>query len=281
MTVVGKILVFVNLVFSLLAAGLIVMVYTTRTNWNAAFTTLTATNRVVRAQADADVQAAKERETASRTVADDLTRQRQALDDKLKAATADAERARGQYAALEQTQTAGQKNLVDLTEELNRRKAEVETAQKQKGELEKKISEVDQQITVERANAVQFRIQWEQAKERNDNLLRQNEALMREVGQLRQQSGAPRGTPPAGQMVARPPEELQGTIEQVNGDLATIKPGSDAGVAVGQKLTVERYYPRPLFLGWIEITRVEAHQAVGKLSGQNWRQITVGDKIRP
>ena len=47
MTVLGKILVFVNLVFSLVTAGLIVMVFTTRTNWNDAFKKLTATNTVV------------------------------------------------------------------------------------------------------------------------------------------------------------------------------------------------------------------------------------------
>ena len=37
MTIVGKILVFVNLVFSLVVGGLVMMVYMTRTNWEDAF----------------------------------------------------------------------------------------------------------------------------------------------------------------------------------------------------------------------------------------------------
>src|SRR3954452_22279241 len=47
MTVIGKILVFVYLVFSLLTAGLIVMVYTTRTNWFKAYTDQKAAVSVV------------------------------------------------------------------------------------------------------------------------------------------------------------------------------------------------------------------------------------------
>src|SRR5205085_2667341 len=54
MTVVGKILVFVNLIFSLLTAGLIIMVYTTRTNWHDANTKLQSAMQVTQAQATAE-----------------------------------------------------------------------------------------------------------------------------------------------------------------------------------------------------------------------------------
>ena len=60
-----------------------------------------------------------------------------------------------------------------------------------------------------------------------------------------------------------------------------MEPGSDSGVAIGQKLTVYRLFPQGLFLGYIEITAVQPHQAVGKLSGTMRQQIKVGDRIKP
>src|SRR5258708_1690603 len=61
MGVMGKILVFVNLVFSLLTAGLIIVVFSTRTNWREANNKLSANLEVVRASAMADVAAAEDR----------------------------------------------------------------------------------------------------------------------------------------------------------------------------------------------------------------------------
>src|SRR2546423_10645625 len=130
MTVVGKILVFVNLVFSLLTAGLIIMVYTTRTNWRDANTKLRDGMQVVQAQA------AAERETKDRDLAErdkqiqTLSVQKQAED---KARQDDADKMKGLQARisdLEQTLARGGQNLTDLTNELNRRKQEVENLNK-------------------------------------------------------------------------------------------------------------------------------------------------------
>ena len=60
MTVLGKILVFINLVFSLLTGGLIVMVFLTRAQWNDAFKKQQDAYKIAVAQAQADVKAVQD-----------------------------------------------------------------------------------------------------------------------------------------------------------------------------------------------------------------------------
>ena len=81
MGVLGKILVFVNLVFSLLTAGLIIVVFTTRTNWREAYNKIDTNIRIVQAAAKADVDAADLRVA-------EKDKQYQALDRDKKAAEA-------------------------------------------------------------------------------------------------------------------------------------------------------------------------------------------------
>src|SRR5262245_35402000 len=56
MTVVGKLLVFLNLVFSLIVGGLIMVLFITRPNWEKAFNDLKAQNQAITADRDQTVQ---------------------------------------------------------------------------------------------------------------------------------------------------------------------------------------------------------------------------------
>ena len=83
MTVLGKILVFINLVFSLLTGGLIVMVFLTRAQWNDAFAKQAAAYKVATAQYAADLDTvgknvlAKQAEVdAAKRDREDVTRQK-------------------------------------------------------------------------------------------------------------------------------------------------------------------------------------------------------------
>jgi len=283
MTVLGKILVFVNLVFSLVTAGLIVMVYTTRTNWNDAFTKLNTQFTALAASARADVKAAEDKVTEKDRLYQAQVQDSKAWEGKLNAATAEIDRQKALYAQLQQTQSGGQANVQSLTDELQRRKTEVENEQKLRAALEKKISDIDLKMEDLRREKTGFETQLKDAVVRNNNFQSEVEGLKREIQQLQMQL---RGTPtgPAGATpVTPPPEHLEGTIQQVDlqNGLAVITPGSDAGIVKGAKLAVYRLEPRPEYLGDIEILRVEPHQAVGKLLGPRRNQIKVGDKIKP
>src|SRR5262249_36017384 len=126
MNVLGKILVFVNLVFSLLTAGLIVMVYTTRTNWNDAYKKQVASNAALTARAQADVAAAQDDAKAKEAQVQALTRDRDRVAADRDAGKAQLTQAQAQIEQIKLTQSGSQTNNQALTAENERRKAEVE-----------------------------------------------------------------------------------------------------------------------------------------------------------
>ena len=118
MTVLGKILVFVNLVFSLMTAGLIVMVYTSRVNWSAAYSTQSKAMAVARADAEtatADkndaIKKADAQYQALKAEKDKAASEVRGLNDQLAKAKAD-------YDSLANTQTAGQQVSKDQAAEI-------------------------------------------------------------------------------------------------------------------------------------------------------------------
>jgi peptidoglycan hydrolase CwlO-like protein len=283
MTVLGKILVFVNLVFSLLTAGLIVMVYTTRTNWNYAYRDLSSKYTALGASSRAELDAATDLSANKEKQLQALLREKQALENAVKSEKDEAARALAELKTLTETVGKTGQNVQALVQELERRRDEVTNLQRLLGEKEKKISEIDAQMARLRDEAVQFRIQWEQARDRNEALRRENEGLVREAGELRRQLGGtatPAQSSPAGAgPTATAPADLRGTVQRVEGDLATITPGSDAGVAVGAELSVFRTQPRPEYLGTIKILAASPHEAVGRLQGPKRTQIRKGDEV--
>ena len=282
MTVLGKILVFVNLVFSLLTAGLIVMVYTTRINWYKAYNDQKAAVAVV--QKDLQTIEATKEEELKRREADfqKLLADRNKLESDAKSLADQLAKTKADYERVASTQTQGQKSLADLTAELERRKLEVDTLKKQINDQDKKIADIDRQMAQLRDESVQYRIQWEQAKERNQALQAQVQSQTQEIARLQGQIGGGSATPgiaptpgaPAGRI-----EDLRGTVQRVERDLATITPGSDAGVVVGGKLQVYRLQPRPEYLGELTILAVSPTEAVGRLSGPKASQVKKGDEV--
>jgi hypothetical protein len=280
MTVFGKILVFVNLVFSLLTAGLIVMVFANRVNWKAAYEAQKAaagvatTNVTVAEQNSADAIRKMDAQYQA------LKAEKDRAANEARTAKEDLDKATKRYEAMNQTHTGSQQVTKDQAEELARRKTEVEQQKKLVEDRDKKIAEIDRQMARLRDDATQYKIQWEQSKERIGILQGQVEQLARDNERLRQQLGGGGATTPAGGTApAARVEDLRGTIQRVDGDLATITPGSDAGVAVGAELYVFRLQPKPEFLGKLTILNVTPTQAVGRLTGPKSRQVKASDEV--
>jgi predicted RNase H-like nuclease (RuvC/YqgF family) len=280
MTIVGKILVFLNLVFSLVTAGLIVMVYTTRVNWNAAYNAQKAAATAAQTNL-ATVEANTADEIKKRDAAyQQLKAEKDRASGEARSLTDQLAKAKADYDALQNNIAKGTQNIGDLTSELNRRKTEVENLKKLVDDRDRRIADIDRQMANLRNESVQYRVQWEQSKERVAILQQQVEQLARDNERLRQQTGggaAP--SPSAGTGAPARIEDLRGTIKEVSGDLATITPGSDAGVAVGAELYVFRLEPKPEYLGKLTVSNVTPTQAVGRLSGPKIRQIKAGDEV--
>jgi len=231
MTTLGKILVFVNLVFSLLTAGLIVLVYTTRTNWASAFSKQTATVAVLRAEKDAEFKACDEALRAKEADLQRVARERQEQITLFTKAHSDLAAAKQEIANMNTVIGSGDSVKQAQADELKRRSDEVQRLTALVTEREQKIHEIDQQMSKLRSERVAFQIQYESAKARNEELLKQIQAKDQELAQLR---GPGRGATTA--QVTPLPENFRGSIKAIQGDLATITPGSD----VGAKITAPR-----------------------------------------
>ena len=105
----------------------------------------------------------------------------------------------------------------------------------------------------------------------NETLTRENATLKAQLGSTSSQSG--------GGPKTVPPEDVRGTVKQLNGDMATISVGSDAGVNVGNVLQVYRLRPQPEWLCTITILAVTPNEAVGRLAGPKRIQVKPQDEV--
>ncbi|MFN4261217.1 MAG: hypothetical protein ACK4RK_18165 [Gemmataceae bacterium] len=288
MTTLGKIFVFVNLVFSLLVAGLIITVYVTRTNWKEGYELEHKQKLVAEQQkknADADKELAiKQRDEDKLRFEENI----KDLTDKL----AQTEKERDDFRAKwREQETLAQKSDTSSTvstAELQRRTDEVAFLQKQLDERDKDIVEARIEVQNFRNRAVKAEIEAKSLLDRNRILLDQVEDLAKLLEQAKLKgavvSGTGNGTGNgiAGLAKNPPPENVRGLISQSDPDsgLVTITLGSDAGINEGNTLEVYRLKPKPIYLGTIRIIDVRHHQAVGRaLSPSRNNPIQVGDEV--
>ncbi|MFO0810985.1 MAG: hypothetical protein U0746_20340 [Gemmataceae bacterium] len=279
MTVLGKILVFVNLVASLATAGLIAMAFTTRTNWATAYTTANSRVLAISNNAKAEVDEANNLVKAMQIQLDKHKNEKVEV---VKSVDNEKENLKAKQAELDSVKEALAKaaqNFKDATEELTRRKAEVEAFVARLNERDKKISEIDRRMADLRGEKTHFETSFQVAKDRNEQMRQQIESLKIENSQLRSQIGAGSTQPgsPTGTKVV-PPDDVRGTVKRIDGELATISVGSDAGVNVGNSLKIYRLNP-PDYLGEVTILAATPQQAVGRISGPKKSQIRVGDEV--
>jgi hypothetical protein len=103
-----------------------------------------------------------------------------------------------------------------------------------------------------------------------------------------QESKAPRGailmtdflkSKPETDSTNPPAGNVEGKINRVDGNLATISIGSDAGLAKGHTLEVYRLGAKPTYLGRLRIIDVQPKQAVGQVLGKMKESLKVGDQV--
>jgi hypothetical protein len=279
MTVVGKILVFVNLLFTLIVGSLVTMVYVTRTHWvesfNAANSQLqiaaaseqTYKKEVEKAQAERDAKIAEKDAELKKAVADIQTLR-------------DANRALADDSAAQKLKLSGHATTAEVAQkEVERRQEAADTLRsnlKEERAANAKLVLEKQQL-LERAVAAD--LQLRSAQERNKGLEQQLQEMTKELVRAR-----------AGGAVARtsgknpPPEDVQGLVKTADpaSGLVTITIGSDAGLSKGQTLEVFRLSNVPSqskYLGTIRILEVTPTQAVGQPTGRMASPPQPGDRV--
>jgi len=274
MTVLGKVLVIVNLVFSLVTAALIIAAYSARTNWHAAYEKMNREFTVAQANARTYDERLQDAQRA-------LGQAEKARQEALAQAAESTRKIQADLALVQQQLAQQQRNAAEA--DRNQRIAQAEASnlhdevKKVQGLLKERESALVKALAeakVQRDDKVQNEINWKTEQERNVALVDQVTKLSQEIERLKLGS-----TP--GQALNPPQDNVEGTVRTVGADgYITLSIGSDAGLKAGNTLEVFRLQPEPKYLGMIRVINVAPHEAVARpMSGLRANAIQSGDKV--
>jgi hypothetical protein len=264
MTLLGRILVIVNLVFSVVTGVLVVTVFVTRTNWKIAYDGLRKRYEVAEANARIYADEAKEIKNAAESELKKAKAEQTPVERDRDSARKELEDRVAELRAAEQRLSQANANIKAATEEINRRKQEIDNLKTVMAEKDDRIVQLESQSKQYRDQAITAEIAAKTEHERNLNLLQQNVELSQQ-GDRRNASGLAGGTGTAS--AKRPPQEdVQGVVLETDphAGLVTISIGSDAGIAKGNTLEVYRYKPRPEYVGTVTVIDASFHEAVAR-----------------
>jgi hypothetical protein len=277
MTTFGKILVFMNLLFSVVTGALIVFVFTTRASWKSAYDDVarqaTAAETAYKNERSAHDNDMKQRDAAEaglkeqvRQLTNDLGIERQAV-----------ARALADLEAEKKKSTVDVVNSGVLQAEINQLKSERATLVTEKDSSRKKIVDLQKEVDDQRRLAVLFEVQAKTLVQKNGNLLRQVEDL---VVKLREAESGGLGESIVNPSPKAAPPGVRGSVTHVGNsgsNLAQVSVGTDSGLTAGNVLVV---YRENLYVGDLQIRNVEAKSAVGLFTpAKRDMKITVGDKV--
>lgn len=312
MTVVGKILVFLNLIFSLAVGAFAVMSYTASSNHAQGFDDLKKRYEVVVATSesykkdndqlreqqktfrevftkrgikDADIKSEEYGGTMARRVADVID----AKNSTIKALEGQLKIAKDAATKNDQAVAAADGKADASTTAMARRRKEVEDMRLAMGTLSKKNSDLTSKLATEMDQRVQAMLKATTLEDQVKQLEETQRELLRELQRSRSSfakgpsNGGPqtpvaRGPRPGGRDNP-PPENVEGTVTRVSGDLVTISMGRDSGLEKGNTLQVFRLGTRPRYIGKIVLVEVEAKQAVGQVQGRASSPVQKNDRV--
>lgn len=274
MTALGKVLVFFNLLFSLVVGGLIVVVFVTRTNWKAGYDDAV---RQAKAHKEARDVLEKQRTDEAQKFAGLLSEIRAERD----ALVRDLNEKKTEIANLgEQLNRANTRGTTELTNS-NTASLEIEKLKKERDQMIAQITERNAMILkIEiamrdfRNRAVSAELARDAAQEALDKLRVSHEVALNQLNELKA-----RGiVPPSSAASRSAPVEVRGRVMGTSDDFATISLGSDHGLQVGNLLQVYRMTPTPTWVGTLQVIKTEPHYALGKFT-PNGRNVIRKDDI--
>jgi hypothetical protein len=308
MTAVGKILVFFNLIFSLIVGAFVVTVYISQTHWVAEYNDLKKRYEVADASNAAYQQELKKasdyakvfndqvlrdgdlEKAAGLKDSDDQPTKLKKIKDVIKAAINDAgvqkglaDKAREDLSAAQQKLTATDAVVAAKDAEVAKRQEESkqsrellaqETDKNLKAVAE--LSKARDEAVAEGILARSAQARMKQLEEENDRLAKDNQKLVANGGAILTASHKEGPNPP--------PENVNGRIREVGSNgLVLISLGSDAGLAKGNTLRVYRLNTQApeqsKYLGMVKITEVTATGAVAQPVGRLSGPLQVGDQV--
>jgi hypothetical protein len=284
MTIFGKILVFMNLLFAVATGALIIFVFTTRTSWQASYDDAKkkaeAAETAYKAEKASHENDLKQKDSASASDKAEIDRLQKEL------VNIQAENDRLAKAAADQTNLTGKSatNEKALQTEVAQLKIERDDMVKEQGDLRNRIVNQQKEIDSWRNTAVNSDLQAKNLLQKNNNLLRSVEELTLKVRDLESIGTGLGGTGGTGGSIVDPPPRsapggVRGKVTAVGSGsgLAQVDIGSDSGLSPGNSLTV---YQGSEYKGDLQLTSVLPKSAVGKfIPAKRTSKIEAGDKV--
>jgi len=277
MSKLGRILVYVTVVFSLIVCALIILNFITTTPWQKGheirsreliaertrhIADVTESNAVISKKSDELQQAELTLAKTSKEV------------EQLKADVAKALNDKVVEADLRNKAKIQAKALITERDNLHvelKRKDELIVAR------DKEIVKMVADSNKDRQERIKYEIEAKSTRARNEQLTTAIEKMQKEFEDLRRDKLSKSGLAD----VNPPPEDVKGTVKQTDASgLIVINLGSDSGLTKGNTLEVYRTAPKPMYLGRLRIQDVRPNEAVGKLvAGARPGAIQVGDAV--
>jgi hypothetical protein len=277
MTTLGKVLVFVNLIFSLAVGYLGIMSFTARTHWakateeykknveisQASNQALAAQMTKVQQDSGAEVSAANKRVEEGQKELTDVRGRLTALGNELNQ----------QKAALQQSQASFQA----AQEEARRRQQDVVAMQGTVKQLTDERQKLVQSTADMRDAKVAAEIEATTLRRRNEQLEGELRAIAKELQNAKRGGTSPSGAQPT---TNPPPEDVEGRVVTADpSGYLRLSIGSDSGLAKGHTLELFRLSP-PKYLGRVRVVEVTPHESVAQPVGRPTDKPVPGDKVR-
>ncbi len=282
MTIVGKLLVFIVLLFCLVDLGLVLVVYMTRVNWQ----DLLKKEKTAHDADKANLLAYKQdRDNLYRQLQEGDSRWRYEHDRLVKLLEDEQELRKKQEETLneekKQKEALQAQNAV-LVEEVKKRQKEVEQVRVAlKDEIDKSVKLVkERNEMLEQKTAAE--ISSRTLLDINRRLEEQGQALARDNARMKANLGTTTTVSTTGKNP--PPENIDGLIQKTDpSGLVTITLGSDSGLLRGHTMEVFRIDQqnpaRSKYLGTLRIIEVSPKEAVAQPMGRLLGPIKPGDTV--
>ena len=292
MTILGKMLVFVVLILSIVWNALVVNSYVARTNWQ---------KRA--AEYEKKAQEAVTSATGMRTL---LEEERAAAEEARRALQAQHDRLYAQNQQLFKDREDLVKQVNAFNEQAknagataNIQQTNLEKLQQQVNTLDQQLKDKDKQLTDLTLGAQQDRVAAEKARieaagrqQQAERLAVRAQQLNDELDEYKRRFGAIQPLGPGEQRSPGLPTGFRGTVSRTVGTAqgfhagqevwVELTPGLDAGLKQGAILTVQRLNGAGgKYLGTITVARVNAKDAVGRFTPANPRAVTANDLPKP
>lgn len=282
MTAVGKILVFLNLVFSLVVGAFVIMIYLARTHWVDEYKKLESQNTVLaasaktyqaealKAQQDRDTEITKAK-AETKNAQQDLAAEKTALA-QLRNELSQLQNQHNKANALSTRYGSEvdkrQEDVGQLRETLRKRDQEINTLVKQNAEYKDQatVAQIERRATQELANRVEAELQ----------------RVQKEMVRMRANGGSTSLARAGGKNP--PPENVEGLVKTTDSSgLMTITIGSDAGLTKGNTLELFRLNrsapTQSKYLGTVRVLEADHHQAVVQPVGRLSAPAQAGDMV--